>query len=66
MGLQLEDINAGPIKWYHGEMDQNTSCDAARRTAKMVKSLDFKSFPEHDYRTLQEEEFRNLMDWLMK
>jgi hypothetical protein len=65
--FELRNIRANPILWYHGEMDSNTSCDAARRTVSRVKSeITFKPFPQHDHNTLMQAEFFNMMDWLKK
>jgi pimeloyl-ACP methyl ester carboxylesterase len=69
-GFKLEDINSGPIRWYHGSLDTNTSSSAARLTAKLVNNkrgnLEYREYAGLDHFSLQTEKYKEAMDWLQK
>jgi hypothetical protein len=68
-GFNLEDINANPIRWYHGDLDVNTSSNAARVTVADAnryrkKNIDYKEYPGLDHFQLQTKTFHEAMAWL--
>jgi hypothetical protein len=69
-GFELEDLHAGPIRWYHGDLDVNTSATAARATVKhanrLRENIEYKEYPGLDHYGLQNRCFYDAYDWLRK
>jgi hypothetical protein len=68
-GFRLKDINAGPVRWYHGNMDQNTSSDAAeamvRQANKSGKDIvHLIVWPGLDHHGIQRATFHESLAWL--
>lgn len=67
-GLELEDIRTGHIRWYHGDLDSNTSADAARATTehanRLRKNIEYKEYPGLDHFELQQECSAEAYAWL--
>ena len=67
-GFKLEDIRANRIMWFHGGLDKNTTCDAARATAEMVggEGVDFRAFPALNHFNLPTMTRGMMLEWLRK
>jgi pimeloyl-ACP methyl ester carboxylesterase len=67
-GFELEDIRANRIMWFHGALDKNTTCEAARATAEMVggEGVDFQPFPDLDHYNLVRMTKQMILEWLRK
>ncbi|KAL7777716.1 hypothetical protein CFE70_004385 [Pyrenophora teres f. teres 0-1] len=69
-GFDLQNIDANPIRWYHGSLDLNTSADAAKATADMVNlhrnNVEFREMPGLNHFTLQGEMTWEALAWLQK
>jgi pimeloyl-ACP methyl ester carboxylesterase len=67
-GFDLAEMNAGPIRWYHGNMDTNISSSAARATMGRVnqhrRNIDYKEFPGLDHYELQSKSLYEVLEWL--
>lgn len=67
-GYRLEDVDANPIRWYHGGLDTNTSSSAARKTVDALKRsqtrIEYKEYLEYDHYTLQGKFDEEALKWL--
>ncbi|KAI2480335.1 hypothetical protein Ptr902_08516 [Pyrenophora tritici-repentis] len=70
MAFDLQNINANPIRWYHGSLDLNTSADAVKATADLVNlrktNIEFLEVPGLDHITLQTKMAWEAIGWLQK
>jgi len=68
--FDLKDINANPMRWYHGALDVNTSSSAARATVdhanRLRKNIEYIEVPGLDHYELQHEQTVVAYDWLLK
>ncbi|KAF1833084.1 hypothetical protein BDW02DRAFT_501527 [Decorospora gaudefroyi] len=67
-GFNLEDINANPIRWYHGTVDTNTSCEAARATAQLAnryrRNIDYRTVEGLDHGGIQTKKALEVLHWM--
>lgn len=67
-GFELSDINANPMRWYHGDLDINTSSSAAQQTVDHANrrrpNIEYKESPLLNHGELQGEVFDKALDWL--
>lgn len=58
------------MRWYHGNMDVNTSSAAARQTVgdinRLRHNVEYKEYVGLDHFTLQGKVFKESMEWLQK
>lgn len=68
-GFSLTEIEANPIRWYHGTLDENTSSNAARETVERVSrgtKVEYLESTGLDHGGIQIAKYRENMDWLAK
>lgn len=68
-GFSMEEIDANDMRWYHGNMDKNTSSNAAKETVDLVNrhrhNIDYREVAGLDHHEIQDgKHFDESMAWL--